>query len=267
MSANIDDTRSAPPVAKGGGLPRLGRRALPALEDGRGAPDQVLRAEELQHLVLLRGALAPRARHPGRHRHLPDDELQAGRGARVHVGRVHHARRQLRLADPLHALHGGVDVLRRRLPAHVPRADLRLLQEAARAPVGVRHADLRGADGRGLHGLPPALGADELLGRAGHHLPVRRDPVRHRRRADDLAQGRLHRLRRDAEPLLRAARHRRAARADRPRRRPHPRAARGRLEQPRRHRDQGEQECRRHSRRTASRSTRTTRSRTSWSPS
>ncbi|MCK7497143.1 MAG: hypothetical protein MZW92_44560 [Comamonadaceae bacterium] len=32
-------------------------------------------------------------------------------------------------------------------------------------------------DGRGLHGLPAALGPDELLGRAGHHQPVRRHPA------------------------------------------------------------------------------------------
>ncbi|MCK7579462.1 MAG: hypothetical protein MZV65_29600 [Chromatiales bacterium] len=40
------------------------------------------------------------------------------------------------LADPLHALHRRLDVLRRRLPAHVPRPDVRLLPQAARAASG-----------------------------------------------------------------------------------------------------------------------------------
>ena len=39
----------------------------------------------------------------------------------VRVGRVHHARRAVGLADPLHALDRRVGVLHRRLPAHVPR--------------------------------------------------------------------------------------------------------------------------------------------------
>ena len=49
---------------------------------------------------------------------------------------------------------------------------------------------------------------------------------------------RLRRVGRDAQPLLRAARDRAAARAARPGGRAHPRAARRRLEQPRRRRDQ-----------------------------
>jgi hypothetical protein len=36
------------------------------------------------------------------------------------LGRVHHARRGVGLADPLHALHRCLGVLRRGLPAHVP---------------------------------------------------------------------------------------------------------------------------------------------------
>ena len=56
----------------------------------------------------------------------------AARGVRV--GRVHHARRGVGLAHPLHALHRRVDVLHRRLPAHVPRPHVRQLSQAARAP-------------------------------------------------------------------------------------------------------------------------------------
>ena len=56
----------------------------------------------------------------------------------VRVGRVHHARRALGLADPLHALHRRLDVLHRRLPAHVPRPDVRLLPQAARTALDLR---------------------------------------------------------------------------------------------------------------------------------
>ena len=49
---------------------------------------------------------------------------------------------------------------------------LRQLPQAARAGVDVRLRDLPVPDGRGLHGLPAALGADELLGRAGDRQPV-----------------------------------------------------------------------------------------------
>ena len=38
------------------------------------------------------------------------------------LGRIHHARRRVGLADPLHALDRRLGVLHRRLPAHVPRA-------------------------------------------------------------------------------------------------------------------------------------------------
>ena len=65
--------------------------------------------------------------HPDRHRHLPDDELQAVGGRGVQLGRVHHARRRVGLADPLHALDRRLGVLHRRLPAHVPRAPVRVV--------------------------------------------------------------------------------------------------------------------------------------------
>ena len=62
--------------------------------------------------------------------------------------------------------HRRLAVLHRRLPAHVPRPDVRLVPEAARAGVDPRHADLPGADGRSLHGLRAAVGPDVVLGRA-----------------------------------------------------------------------------------------------------
>ena len=88
---------------------------------------RVLRAEELQLLVLLRLARAAGAGDPDRLGHLPHDELQARRRPRVRLGRVHHARRARRLADPLHPLDRRLGVLHRGLPAHVPRHALRLV--------------------------------------------------------------------------------------------------------------------------------------------
>ena len=54
--------------------------------------------------------------------------------------RKHHARRQLRLADALHARQRRLDVLPRRLYPHVPRPLLRLLQGAARDDLDHRRA-------------------------------------------------------------------------------------------------------------------------------
>ncbi len=56
----------------------------------------------------------------------PDAELA------FRLRRVHHARRGLGLADPLHAFDRRLGVLRRRLPAHVPRPDVRVVS-ASRA--------------------------------------------------------------------------------------------------------------------------------------
>jgi copper oxidase (laccase) domain-containing protein/Rieske Fe-S protein len=52
---------------------------------------------------------------------------------------------------------------------------LRLVQGAARDGLAARRGHLPAADGDRLHGLRAAVGADELLGRQGHHRPVRRD--------------------------------------------------------------------------------------------
>jgi len=58
----------------------------------------------------------------------------------------------------------GFDVLSRSLPAHVPRAALRLVPPATRAAVDLRRADLSLPDGRGVLRLPAALGTDVVLG-------------------------------------------------------------------------------------------------------
>ena len=107
--------------------------------------------------------------------------------------------------------------------------------------------------------LPASLGADVVLGRAGHRQPVLDRPA-HRRRPGHLDSRGLHGVGRDAEPLLRVPRHRRAAGAAAAGRRAPDGAARSGLEQPGRRRDQGqERSARPDTRSTAFRSTRTTR--------
>jgi len=53
---------------------------------------------------------------------------------------------------------GRLGLLHRGLSAHVPRPALRLLPHAARTRVDLRRAHLPRPYGRGLHGLPAALG-------------------------------------------------------------------------------------------------------------
>ncbi len=116
-------------------------------------------------------------------------------------------------------------------------AALRQLPQAARAAVDRRLPHLPRADGRGVLRLPASLGPDVVLGRAGDRQPVL-DRADHRRRPRHLDPRRLHDLRRHAQPLLRLPRRCRAAGAADPGRGAPDGAARGRLEQSRRHRDQ-----------------------------
>ena len=104
--------------------------------------------------------------------------------------RAHHARRQLRLAAALRPRERRLDVLHRGLHPPVPRPVLRLVQGAARAAVDARRGHPAADDGDGVHGLRPALGADELLGGDRDHQPVLGDPAL-RREHRDLAVGRL----------------------------------------------------------------------------
>src|SRR5471030_471646 len=97
-------------------------------------------------------------------------------------------RRRVRLDPAFASLHRRLGILHRGLHAHVPWLALRLIPKTPRAGVGVWHADLSGADGRGLHGLPAAMGSDVVLGRSGDHLAVRRDPG-HRQRPDPVDSG------------------------------------------------------------------------------
>ncbi len=123
----------------------------------------------------------------------------------VRLRAIHHARGRLGLADPLHPLHRRIGVLHRRLPAHVPRHDVRLVPAAAGAAVADRHAGVPRAHGRGLHGLRAALGQHVLLGRAGDRQHLRHR-ARHRTGTGAVDPRRLRHRRCDAEPLLRAAR-------------------------------------------------------------
>ena len=113
-------------------------------------------------------------------------------------------------------------------------------------------------DGRGVLRLPAALGQHVLLGRAGDRVAVRRDPV-DRQLARRVDPRRLLHLGRDAQPVLRAARRRAAAGADVPGRRAHPRAARGRARTTRTASRSRRSRARTAFRSTASRSIRTTR--------
>ncbi len=87
---------------------------------------------------------------------------------------AHHARRELRLADPLRAPERRVDVLHRHVHPYFPRRLLRVLQGAARAAVDPRRGDPAADDGHRVHGLRAALGPDVVLGRHRHHQPVLR---------------------------------------------------------------------------------------------
>ena len=146
------------------------------------------------------------------HGNLPDDELQALGDRSVRIDRIHHARRQLGLDDPLSAYDRRLGFLHRRLSAHVPCAALWLAPQAARVAVDIRLPDILGADGRGLHGLCAAVGQHELLGRASDRLLVRQ-PAGDRRRLGRLDPRRLRDRRCHAQPLLCAARGGPAARA------------------------------------------------------
>ena len=154
---------------------------------------------------------------------------KVGADSRVRLGRIHHARGRLRVVDSLPAFHRGIGVLLSRLPAHVPRAPVRLVQGAARTAVAVRHVHLPGADGRGLHGLRAALGQHVLLGRAGDHQPVQHHPGDWTR-AGGMDPRRLWRGGCDRGSLLRTARGGDPAGAAAPGRAAPGRAARGGLQ-------------------------------------
>ena len=89
---------------------------------------------------------------------------------------AHHARRELRLADPLCASERRVDVLHRHLYPYFPRPVLRILQGAARIAVDAGRDHPAADDGHRVHGLRVAVGPDVVLGRHRHHQPVLRLP-------------------------------------------------------------------------------------------
>ncbi len=149
----------------------------------------------------LRSPRRDGAGHPDRHRNHPRHALRALRPGRLPVGRAHHARRQPGLAAALPARQRRQLLLHRHLHPHLPRPLLRLLQGAARAGLDARPRHPAPDDGDRLHGLRPALGADELLGVEGDHRPVRGDPAG-RRAGPVLAARRLRAGPADPQPLL-----------------------------------------------------------------
>src|SRR5947209_8892058 len=89
-------------------------------------------AEEPELLVDLRRDPLVHARRADRHRHRTHDALHAAYRHGVQFRRAYHARRKLRLAVALSALHRRLDVLPGSLHPHVPRPLLWLIQGAAR---------------------------------------------------------------------------------------------------------------------------------------
>src|SRR6478672_12705682 len=121
-SSRIEENERAFDVSAAERIPEVVRGA-PA--DRRADPFLLRRlsdAAEPELLVDVRRDPLVHARRADRHRHHPDDALHAACRYGVQFRRAHHARRELRLAVALPPLQRRVDVLRRRLHPHVPRA-------------------------------------------------------------------------------------------------------------------------------------------------
>ena len=82
------------------------------------------------------------------------------------------ARRELWLADSLHAHGRRVAVLPGRLYPPLPRPLLRVLQGSARGALDDRRRHPHRDDCDGVHGIFAGLGPNELLGRDGDHEPL-----------------------------------------------------------------------------------------------
>ena len=76
----------------------------------------------------------------------------------------------------VHALHGCLLLLHSRVPAHVPGDDVWLLPEAEGAYLDFWHAHFRCVNGGSVCGVCTSVGTDVLLGRAGHHFTLWRNP-------------------------------------------------------------------------------------------
>ena len=165
--------------------------------------------------------------------------LRAVGRARLRLGQGHRVRRDVRLVDPLGAPHRGAPHGRGGVPAPGARVPDRRLQErrragaAARVELGDRRRDAAADAVPLVHRLPAAVGPARLLG--GHRRHQHRLVGPGRRADDPRAADRRPRDRpADADPLLRAARHRAAGRARRALRVPHVARAQGRRPGPRR---------------------------------
>src|SRR6059058_4638018 len=121
-------------------------------------------AAQPELLVGIRRHPHVHAQRADRHRDRAGNALHAARGLRLRFRRADHARRELRLAPALPALHRRLHVLPRRLYPRVPWHVLRLLQGAARGAVDPRRDPAAAHDHDRIHGLRAAVGPDELLG-------------------------------------------------------------------------------------------------------
>ena len=99
----------------------------------------------------------------------------------------------------------GASFLCRGLSTHVSSLTVWLLPRPSRVAVDNRHVYFYRAHGRRLFWLPASLGQHVLLGRSGHCVLVRRDPI-HRPRFDGVDSWRFPDVRNDPKPLLCASR-------------------------------------------------------------
>ena len=167
-----------------------------------------------------------------------DDALQAGCGAGIRLGRIHHARCAVGLAGALHALDRRIGLFHRHLPAHVPRTHVRLYRKP-RELIWLFGFHLPVLMAEAFFGYLLPWGQMSYWGAQVIVNLFRRDPA-DRPGPFAVDPRRLRRLRRDAQPLFRVPRDRHSARAARAGRGAPDGAARSRLEQSGRGRNQGD---------------------------
>ena len=199
-----EEVRAPPPAGSGDQLPdRLARRAV---GPHRRAPLLPLPQGSGRHQLVPHARLrdADGVPRPGGDGRDPRDVLQAGSGQRLRVDPAHHERPHARLARPRHAQVGRERLHHPDVLPHGARVPVRRVQVPARAELDHRRDAPRDRDARGLHGLPPAVGPDGVLGDGRWDQPERHgsDPRAVPRR---LPARRGRDRRRHARPLLLAA--------------------------------------------------------------
>ena len=135
----------------------------------------ILRAEELQLLVLLRLFGSARPRDSNRQRYLPDHELQTGRqpeclSSACCLYAVEYIMRDVSGGWIIRYMHStGASFFFIVVYLHMFRGLIYGSYKNARIGVDFRFPDFLGIDGRSLYGLSVALGSNVLLGRAGDY--------------------------------------------------------------------------------------------------